>query len=166
MGIVDEALPSDGGAGLLKVDAHDDAEVVAELGDGGLEEQGILARGAGVVDGAWTDEDEQARVAAAEDGGDVGAGVEDGGRRSFGDGQIFFEEDRRQNNFGPLNAKVFYFWRHEGASWWSALRLGPVKARRQETCACLFHFTRGFSRQMARGTSRKFRRRLEIRMSE
>ena len=36
MGVVDEALPADGGAGLLKIDAHDDAQVGGELGDGGL----------------------------------------------------------------------------------------------------------------------------------
>ena len=43
MRIVDEALPADGGAGLLKVDAHDDVEVGGELGDGGLEQGGVFA---------------------------------------------------------------------------------------------------------------------------
>ena len=31
MGVVDEALPADGGAGLLEVDAHDDAQVGGKL---------------------------------------------------------------------------------------------------------------------------------------
>ena len=78
--IVDEALPADGGAGLLKVDAHDDAQVGGELGDGGLEQGGVFACGLGVVDGAGADEDQQARIAMREDAGDVEARVEDGGR--------------------------------------------------------------------------------------
>ena len=78
MRIVDEALPADGGAGLLEVDAHDDAQVGGEFGDGGFEQGGVFARGLGVVDGAGADEDEQARV-AAEDARDLEARVEDGG---------------------------------------------------------------------------------------
>ena len=80
MGIVDEALPADGGARLLKVDAHDDLQVGGEFGDGGFEQGGVFARGFGVVNGAGADEDEQARIATGEDAGDIKAGVEDGGR--------------------------------------------------------------------------------------
>jgi len=52
VGVVDETLPADGGAGLLEVDAHDDHEVILD-GLGVLEEllgvgEGLL----GVVDGA------------------------------------------------------------------------------------------------------------------
>ena len=36
VGVVDEALPAEGGAGFFEVDAHDDAEIAGELGDGGL----------------------------------------------------------------------------------------------------------------------------------
>ena len=57
VGIVDEALPADDGAGLLKVDAHDDAQIGGELGDGGFEQGGILARGFDVMNGAGTGED-------------------------------------------------------------------------------------------------------------
>jgi len=37
VGIVDEALPAEGGARLFEVDAHDDAEITGELGDGSLQ---------------------------------------------------------------------------------------------------------------------------------
>ncbi len=37
VGVVDEALPAEGGAGLFEVDAHDDAEVAGVLGDGAFE---------------------------------------------------------------------------------------------------------------------------------
>ena len=43
MGIVDQALPADGGARLLKVDAHDDLQVGGEFGDGGFEQGGVFA---------------------------------------------------------------------------------------------------------------------------
>ncbi len=107
MRIVDEALPADGGARLLKVDAHDDAQVGGELVDGALEQGGVLARGLGVVNGAGAGENEQAVVAAVENGDDLVAGVEDGGRSGFGDGKLFFEKDRRKNDLRPLNANIF-----------------------------------------------------------
>ena len=46
--------------------------------DGGFEQGGVFAGGLGVVDGAGAGEDQQARVLAVEDGGDLAAGVEDG----------------------------------------------------------------------------------------
>ena len=45
MRIVDEALPADGGAGLFKVDAHDDAQVGGEFVDRAFEQPGVFARG-------------------------------------------------------------------------------------------------------------------------
>ncbi len=107
MRIVDEALPADGGAGLLKVDAHHDVEIGGEFGDGGLEQGGVFDRGLGVVDGAGANQDQQARVAMREDAGDIEARVEDGGRGLLADGAFLFEEDRGKDNLGPLDANVF-----------------------------------------------------------
>jgi hypothetical protein len=106
VGIVDQALPAEGGAGLFEVDAHDEAEFVGELGDGGFEEFGVLAGGVGVVDGAGADDDEEAVVFAVEDVDDLLAGLEDGGGGLLGDGQLFFEEDGWQDDFGPGDAEV------------------------------------------------------------
>jgi hypothetical protein len=64
------------------------------------------------VNGAGTGEDEQARVAAVEDGGNIGASVEDGGRGGFGGGEIFFKKNRREDDFRPLDAEVFNLWGH------------------------------------------------------
>src|ERR1035437_6963586 len=114
MGVVDEALPSDGGAGLLEVDAHDDAQVGGKLFDGGVEEGGVLAGGLGVVNGAGADEGEQARVAAVEDGGDFVAGVEDGSRGGFGYRALFLKEYRGKDNLGPLDAEIFSGVEHGG----------------------------------------------------
>ena len=65
--VVDQTLPADRGAGLLKVNPHHDAQVCAELLDTGLEQHGVFASGLGVVDGAGADQDQQAGVAAGED---------------------------------------------------------------------------------------------------
>ena len=102
--IVDEALPADGGAGLFEVDAHDNAQVLAEFGDGGMEQAGVFAGGLNVVDGAGTDDHEQARIALGEDARDVEARIEDGGAGLFRDGALFFKEHRGQNDGGSLNA--------------------------------------------------------------
>ena len=114
MGIVDEALPADGGAGLLEIDAHDDAQVGGKLLDGRFEQGGVFAGGFGVVNGAGTGEDEKARVAAVEEVGDFVAGVEDGVRCGIGDGALFLKEYRRQDDFGPLDAEVFGGVEHGG----------------------------------------------------
>ena len=79
-----------------------------------LSRRGVLARGLGVVDGAGAGEDQQARVAAVEDGGDFVAGVEDGRRGGFGDGPLFLQKDRGQDDFGPLDAEIFGGVEHGG----------------------------------------------------
>ena len=107
MRIVDEALPADGGAGLLKVDAHDDVEVGGEFGDCGFKQGSVFDGGGGVVDGAWADEDEEARVAMSEDAGDGEAGIEDGGNGFIAGGAFLFEEYRGKDYLGPLDANVF-----------------------------------------------------------
>lgn len=106
VGVVDEALPAEGGAGLFEVDAHDDAEIAGVFGDCGLEEFGVLARGVSVVDRARADDDEEAMVFAVEDFDDLGAGFIDGRGGGFGDGEFFFDGDGRKDDFGPGDAKV------------------------------------------------------------
>jgi hypothetical protein len=64
------------------------------------------------VNGTWTHEDEQARVSLGEDAGDFKAGVEDGRYRRFGRWTFFFKKNRRQNDFGPFDTKVFGGVRH------------------------------------------------------
>ena len=52
VGVVDEALPSDRGAGFFEVGAHDDKEVGGVFGFEGEEALGVGFCGGGVVDGA------------------------------------------------------------------------------------------------------------------
>ena len=107
MRIVDEAFPSDGGAGFLEVDAHHDAQVGGKFADGALEQTGVFAGGIGVVNGARAGENDQAVVLPVEDGDDFVARVVDGGRSGLGDGKLFLKEDRRENDLGPLDTEIF-----------------------------------------------------------
>lgn len=65
--VVDQTLPADGGAWLLEVGAHDDAEVILEFVGEGLEATGIFQCGGGVVDGAGSDDDEETVIALLDD---------------------------------------------------------------------------------------------------
>lgn len=79
MGIVDQTFPADGGARLLEIDAHDDAEVVLQPICLGFQECRIFESGVRVMDRARPDDGEQAVVLAIEDGIRLGAcGVDDG----------------------------------------------------------------------------------------
>jgi putative aminopeptidase FrvX len=80
VGIHDEALPADGGAGLLEVDPHDEVELVGDLVGEIAEAFGVFEAGFGVVDGAGADDDEEAGVLSGEDGSDgVAGGGHEGG---------------------------------------------------------------------------------------
>jgi len=105
--VVDEPLPAYGGAGLLEVDAHDNAEVASEFFDGGLQLAGVFDGGFGVMDGAGADEDQQARVTLGENLRDVDARIEDGGGGVFRDRPLFFEENRGENDFIGENPEIF-----------------------------------------------------------
>jgi cobaltochelatase CobN len=79
--IVDEALPADRGAGLFEVGPQDDEQVFLVLL--GLADQpaGVFQAGLGVVDGARTDDHQQAVVHAVHDCADfVAAAFDDVGR--------------------------------------------------------------------------------------
>lgn len=63
IGIVDQSLPADRCAGLLQVGTHDHADILLQFYGKLLEPAGVLECGVGVVDGAWSDNDEQAVIA-------------------------------------------------------------------------------------------------------
>jgi len=106
VGVVDEALPADGGAGFLEVDAHDDEEVVLVLVGGGLEEFAVVEGGLGIVDGAGADHNEEAVVLSEEDvfGGLPGGGDEIGG--GVGDGEVVGEDGRGDQGIDAGDAEV------------------------------------------------------------
>ena len=114
--VVDEALPAEGCARLLEVDAHDDAELLREFGDGGFEAGAVFACGLGVVDGAWADDYDETMVFGLENVADLAARLEDGRGRLFCDWQLFFKKDWRKDNFGPFDAKVVGWIEHRSYS--------------------------------------------------
>ncbi len=104
--VIDEALPAEGGAWFLKIDAHDDAELGGELGHDFFEAASVFACGGGVVDGAGAGDDQQPVVALVQDVHDLAARMEDSSGCRFGNGHLLFQEDRRQNNFCGPDAQV------------------------------------------------------------
>ena len=116
VGGVDESLPSDGGAGFLEIDPHDDEEVIAVAVRGGLQEFAVFDGGLGVVNGAGADHDEEAVVLSEEDvlGSLPGPGDEIGG--GIGDGEVVGEDRRRDERIDAGDAKVVSFWAGHGGT--------------------------------------------------
>ncbi len=83
--VVNQTFPADGGARLLEVGAHDDAEVVGELVGQGLQARAVLQRGGWVVDGAWADDDEHTVVVVHDDVDGIFAAFDHGLEGGFGD---------------------------------------------------------------------------------
>ncbi len=94
MRIVDQALPADGGARFLEIDAHDDFEAVAQFLPDDVELFRVLEGGGDVVDGAGADHGEQARVLLFEYLTDGGAAIRDGGGGGFRHGKFGFDGPR------------------------------------------------------------------------
>ena len=106
--VVDVALPADGGAGLLEVDAHQDEQVVGEGVGLRLELAGVV-HGLGVVmDGAGADDDQQAIILAGEDAADGCTAVLDQLGGGVGGGQPFLQQGRGDEGAYRLHAGVVH----------------------------------------------------------
>src|ERR1017187_10015469 len=117
VGIVDQSLPSDGGAGLLEVDAHHNAQFRGELRDGAPEQSRIVPRSLGVVNGTRSGHHQETAVSAAENLANLMARLVDGCRGFLGGGHLLLQKDRRKDDLGPLYAKVIYGMEHGGLCW-------------------------------------------------
>lgn len=95
VGVVDEALPADCGAGLLEVRAHDDDEVIFQAVTDGDELVGIFEGGGGVVDRAGTDNDEETVRLAGDDFDRVDTALLDGGFGVGGLGKVLVDGRER-----------------------------------------------------------------------
>lgn len=63
IGVIDQSLPANCCAGLLQVGTHDHADILLQFYGKLLESAGVLKCGIGVVDRAWSDNNEQAIIA-------------------------------------------------------------------------------------------------------
>lgn len=114
IGIHDEAFPTDGGAGFLEIDAHDDEEAVADLGGEGGDFAGVFASGFKVVNGAGTDDEEESGVVTEDDFMNGLAAFGDEAFVGFGAFDLFAERGRgRQEGFGG-NVDVGDFFHRRG----------------------------------------------------
>ena len=104
--VVDQALPADGRARLLEVDAHDDAQRVRTAGRQRLQPLRVLAGRVHVVDRAGADHDDQAVVLAAQAARDRARGSRRRCRGAFADRQLLHQDRRRDQRPDALDAKV------------------------------------------------------------
>ncbi len=106
VGIGHEALPPDGGAGLLKIDAHDEEHDVlhlaAQLGE--LERVGQAADG--IMNGAGPDDGEKARLLPANDFRDLGTARRHGLRHFRRHRQVFFQFIRGEEGLHRTNPDI------------------------------------------------------------
>ena len=104
--VVDQALPADGGARLLEVDAHHDGQRIGEFVRERLELPGVVACRNGIVDGAGPDDDKQARIASGEDISYLVARGHHGCRGTLRDGELFVEEHWRKDDLRPADPQI------------------------------------------------------------
>jgi hypothetical protein len=104
--VVDVALPADGRARLLEVGAHDDEEIVLQLGRHRLQAQRVLDRLVVIVDRARADDDDEPVVAAMQDRGDRGAAAFDEGERIGPDRHPLLQQRRRDERTDGADAHV------------------------------------------------------------
>ena len=104
--VVDQALPADGRARLLEVDAHDDEHVLAQALAHFLEPAGVLLRRVDVVDRAGADDRDNAVVGAVEDAVDRLSGLKGVLRRRFRDRKLVQQLSRRSQLFDLDDAQV------------------------------------------------------------
>ncbi len=106
VGVVDQALPPGGGARLLEVDAHDHAQVVAQLA--GLRGQAVrvLQRRLGVVHAAGPHDHQQPVVVGVQHRLDLLAPAHDLVRQLVGERQLVEDALRRDERDDPLDALV------------------------------------------------------------
>ncbi len=96
MGIVDQAFPADGGPWLFKVGSHHDQETVAQGVGYGLQLDGILIGGVGVMDGARSDDHKKpVTVLSMEDPANGFSGFNDQRGGLIGDRQFGLDGARR-----------------------------------------------------------------------
>ena len=106
MRVVEQAFPADGGARFFKVNAHDDAQLLAVFVAQGQEAVGIFVRRFDVVDGAGADDDQEARVVVVQDGVDVAPRLVHGFGGAFAHRIAFQQGDGRQEFLDAGNPQV------------------------------------------------------------
>ena len=106
VGIINQSLPSQRRARLLKVNPHHDAKLAGKFLDSALQQLRILTRRVCVVNRARPNHHHQPRISAAKNIADLPAGFKDRLRSTLRNRQLFFKKNRGKDNFGPFNTKV------------------------------------------------------------
>ena len=104
IGVVDQPLPTHGGARLLEVDPHHDEQVVAVVTDDAAQAPRIVERCLGVVNRAGSHDDDETIVGTGQDVRDGLAAVRHLGRRRLVHGDLFHQDRRGEQRTEVLDA--------------------------------------------------------------
>ena len=105
--IVDQAFPSDRGARLLEIDAHENADRILQFGPERRQTPRVIEGALGIMDRARTDDGEQARVATLQNGLSFGAAAHHGRKGNAAGRQFFLDHLRGDEAFELANPRVF-----------------------------------------------------------
>lgn len=97
IGVVDEAFPADAGSGLFEVSAHEDNELVFEALGERKQLFGVVEGCDGVVDAAWSHDDDEAVITSVNDISDGVSGISDAARDFVGEGHFLMKNRRRDH---------------------------------------------------------------------
>lgn len=106
IGIVNEALPADGGAGLLKVGSHNNNKVVFELLGKSLKSAAVLESCGGVMEGARSNNDKETVVLAHDDVHSLLSALDDSLEGGICDGNFGNEKSGRNEGILTLDWKT------------------------------------------------------------
>ena len=105
--IVDQAFPSDRGARLLEIDAHENADRILQFGPERRQTPRVIEGALRIMDRARTDDGEEARVATLQNGLSFGAAAHHGRKGNAAGRQFFLDHLRGDEAFELANPRVF-----------------------------------------------------------
>ena len=105
--IVDQALPSDGGARFLEIDAHKNADRIFQFMPEGSQTARVIEGALRIMDRARTDDGQEARVATLQNGLSFGAAAHHGRKGNPAGRQFFLDHLRGDEAFELANPRVF-----------------------------------------------------------
>ena len=120
-GVVDEPFPADNGAGFLKIDPHDDEQVVGETTRRLAQIVGVVEGGRGIVNGAGPHDRDESIGLPPHDCGNFPSGGGDSVRAGGVQRNILGQHPGGDQGLGVTNAKVGSL-RHRATEAWEAGR--------------------------------------------
>ena len=139
--VVDQPLPAGGGAGLLEVDPHRDAQLGAQPLGLAAQSLGVVVHGLDVVHAARADNRQQAIVQAVKDGMDLRPPLQDHPRLVLPERQLLQQRERRAQRLDSLDPLVAELIGSRDANRQATTPIGSVRVLPATTAAALTRST-------------------------